>query len=67
MKLFNALADRLLGRLVDETTARADIGVTFYRCVPPHLSICGPFTRVRQSCGGTPTNPTGCSSVGCCT
>ena len=67
MKLFNALADRLLGRLVDETTARADIGVNFYRCVPPHLSICGPFTRVRQSCGGTPSNPAGCSSVGCCT
>ncbi|MEV0651136.1 hypothetical protein AB0I28_38375 [Phytomonospora sp. NPDC050363] len=67
MKLFRNLSDRIIDRLVGHTSASADIGLNFYRCVPPHLSICGPFTRVRQSCGGTPTNPTGCSSVGCCT
>lgn len=66
MKRFNALADRVLGRLVDRATASADIGVDFLRCVPPHVQICGPFTRVQQSCGGTPSNPTGCTPVGCC-
>ena len=62
MKLLASLADRLVARVAPKAAASAGIGVNgYYRCVEPHLAICGPFTWVKQYCSNG-----SCGSVGCC-